>query len=70
MVNKIIKLLPCQICGKYPIIECWRSGGMMYMVKCNNPDCPVPKSGYPSGSDLKEVKNEWNRRNINENSQP
>lgn len=64
MTNEI-KLKPCPICGKHPIIEHWCSGEMMYMVKCNNPDCPVPENGYPSGSDLKEVKDEWNRRSDN-----
>lgn len=34
----------------------------MYMVKCNNPECPVPKESYPTGRDLREVKEEWNRR--------
>lgn len=33
-------LKPCPFCGKTPKIEYWSSGGMMYMVKCNNPDCP------------------------------
>lgn len=32
------------------------------MVKCNNPDCPVPPDSYPTGRDLKAVKEEWNRR--------
>lgn len=34
----------------------------MYMVKCNNSDCPVPDDGYPTGRDLEKVKEEWNRR--------
>nr|DAF85676.1 MAG TPA: restriction alleviation protein [Siphoviridae sp. ctYcY12] len=38
----------------------------MYMVKCNNPDCPVPERGYPTGRNLDDVKNEWNRRAGNE----
>ena len=34
-----IKLKPCRYCGKTNIaIERWSSGGMMYMVKCNNTD--------------------------------
>ena len=27
----------------------------MYMVKCNNPDCPVPVVSYPAGHNLSEV---------------
>jgi hypothetical protein len=58
------KLNPCRYCGKSNIaIERWRSGGMMYMCKCNNPDCPVPTEGYPKGRDLEKVKEEWNIRN-------
>lgn len=55
-------LNPCKLCGKKPIIERWKSGGMMYMAKCNNPDCPVPDEGYPSGYNLNDVCEEWNRR--------
>lgn len=59
-----IKLRPCRICkGNKIAIETWSSGGRMYMVKCNNPDCPVPDDGYPTGRKLDEVKEEWNRRN-------
>ena len=58
-----IKLKPCPLCGKTNIvIERWSSGRRMYMVKCNNADCPVPDDGYPTGRNLDEVKNEWNRR--------
>lgn len=58
-----IKLKPCPLCGKTNIvIERWSSGRRMYMVKCNNADCPVPDDGYPTGRNLGEVKNEWNRR--------
>lgn len=32
------------------------------MVKCNNPDCPVPVVSYPAGYNLIEVISEWNRR--------
>ena len=53
-------LQPCRYCGKHPIIEYWSSGGPMYMAKCNNPDCPVPADGYPSGHDLKQVIEKWN----------
>lgn len=54
------KLNPCRYCGKSNIaIERWRSGGMMYMCKCNNPDCPVPTEGYPKGRNLEKVKEEW-----------
>ena len=56
-------LKPCKVCGKNSAkIEIWSSGGLMYMVKCNNPDCPVPKGGYPKGRKLYEVIKEWNRR--------
>lgn len=34
----------------------------MYMVKCNNPDCPVPLESYPNGHRLDDVIEEWNRR--------
>lgn len=58
------KLNPCKICkGNKIIVEHWKSGGTMYMVKCNNPDCPVPAEGYPAGRDLDKVKEEWNKRN-------
>lgn len=57
-----IKLKPCPLCGRKPIIEHWASGGMMYMVKCNTPDCPVPLKGYPIGCKLGEVVEAWNRR--------
>lgn len=57
------KRKPCRICGKRDvIIESWRSGGAMYMVKCNNPNCPVPEDGYPTGRNLDDVFEEWNRR--------
>ncbi len=56
------ELKPCPFCGKKPIIEHWSSDGMMYMVKCNNPDCPVPVASYPNGRDLNMVIKEWNRR--------
>lgn len=47
-VKSVGKLKPCKYCGKENIIvEKWSSGGLMYMVKCNNPDCPVPLEGYP-----------------------
>ena len=56
------KLKPCRICGGNRIvIETW-SSGRFCMVKCNNPDCPVPDNGYPTGRDLENVKEEWNRR--------
>ena len=59
-----IKLNPCRICkGNNAVVETWSSNGRMHMVKCNNPDCPVPDEGYPTGRNLEEVKEEWNRRN-------
>ena len=57
-----IKLKPCPICGKKPGWEKWSSGGMMYMVKCKNPDCPVPYYGYPAGRNPSKVAETWNRR--------
>lgn len=59
---KNIDLKPCPKCGKMPIIEHWSSDGKMYMVKCNNSDCVVPENGYPSGHNIDEVKDLWNRR--------
>lgn len=56
------ELKPCPICGKGAWLEQWSSGGIMYMIKCNNPDCPVPMSGYPASHDLDETIDEWNRR--------
>ena len=58
------KLKPCRHCGKRNIIvEKWASGGMMYMVKCNNPDCPVPPDGYPKARTWSDAEKEWNERN-------
>ena len=58
-----VELKPCRYCGKNNVVvERWTSGGMMYMVKCNNPDCPVPDEGYPAGRHLPSVKEEWNKR--------
>lgn len=57
------KLKLCPRCKRSNIkIETWGSGGRMYMVKYNNPDCQVPERGYPTGRNLREVKEEWNRR--------
>ena len=56
------ELKPCPFCGENPIIEHWRSGGTMFMVKCNNPDCPIPINGYPTGHDLAKAIKKWNRR--------
>ena len=59
-----IKLNPCRLCkGTNIVIERWSSGGPMYMVKCNNPDCPVPPDGYPTGRNLGKLKEDWNERN-------
>ena len=44
---------PCKYCGSHDvIIEQWMSGGRMYMVRCNNSDCPVPPEGFPTGETL------------------
>ena len=67
-MNKI-NLKPCRFCkGTNIKIETWSCGGRMYMVKCNNPDCPVPAEGYPTGRNPEKVKEEWNRRQENEDS--
>lgn len=60
------KLKPCPLCGQKPVIEHWYSGGIMFMVRCNNPVCPVPINSYPTGHNLEQVKLEWNRRSDNE----
>lgn len=52
-MNKELK--PCQLCGRKPVVERWSSVGTTYMVKCNNPDCPVPVESYPAGHNLVEV---------------
>lgn len=58
------KIKPCRICGEKQIkVEMWASGGKMYMVKCNNPCCPVPENGYPTGRNLEKVKQKWNQLN-------
>lgn len=58
-----IKLKPCRYCRKSSAgVERWSSGGKMYMVKCKNPDCPVPEEGYPTGRNLVEVMEEWNKQ--------
>lgn len=63
MGKENIELKPCPFCrGNNIVVEHWSSGGTMYMVKCNNPDCPVPPNGYPAGQNLDAVKEEWNRR--------
>ncbi|MDO5399308.1 MAG: Lar family restriction alleviation protein [bacterium] len=59
---KDTELKPCPFCGEKPIIEKWSSWSLMFMVKCENPVCPIPIDGYPSGHDLTAVKLEWNRR--------
>lgn len=56
------ELKPCPFCGREPKIEYWSSGGTMYMIKCNNPDCPVPVVSYPVGRDFDEVLADWNWR--------
>jgi hypothetical protein len=61
------KLMPCRRCNRRAIIESWSSGGMMYMVKCSNPDCPIESyEEYPRGHNLPQVIQEWNRRNADD----
>lgn len=63
MEHKKIELKPCPFCrGTNIAVEHWSSGRTMYMVRCNNPDCPIPPNGYPTGRNLDEVKEAWNRR--------
>ena len=57
---------PCKTCKRRAVIENWSSGGKMYMVKCNNPDCPIPPEGYPKGRDLDNVIKDWNSRQDSE----
>ena len=67
-----MKLKPCRYCrGTNIKLESWQSGGHMCMVKCNNPDCPVPPEGYPTGretegriSKLKIWRYRWIRKNM------
>ena len=59
-----IKLNPCRFCGHKAIIETWSSGGMLYMVKCSNPDCKSWE--YSSGHDLPAVIELWNSHNPKE----
>lgn len=61
-----LKINPCPLCGRKPIIEHWYSGGIMYMVKCNNYDCPIPVNSYPKGRNLNDVVDEWNKRSDND----
>lgn len=56
-----VELKPCPPCGRKLVVEHWSSGGTMYMVKCNNPDCPMPVESYPNGHKLDEVITEWNQ---------
>lgn len=57
------RLKPCRYCKKNSaVMERWSSGGAMYMVRCNNPDCPVPPDSYPKGRKLEIVIKEWNER--------
>ena len=56
------ELKPFPFCGRKPIVEKWASGGLMYMIKCNNPDCAVPSNGYPAGHNIEKVIVQWNRR--------
>ena len=57
------KIETCRFCkGTNIKLETWSSGGYMCMVKCNNPDCPIPPEGYPTGRDPEKVMEEWNRR--------
>lgn len=55
------KLKACKRCGHQPIIETWRSGGFMCMVKCNNPDCFHPDD-YVKSRDVDNAVKEWNER--------
>lgn len=49
------ELESCPFCGRKPVIEHLSSGEIMYMIKCGNPNCPVPVVSYPAGHDFDEV---------------
>ena len=34
------RLKPCKNCGVRPVLETWASGGMMFAIRCDNPDRP------------------------------
>lgn len=55
-------LKPCPFCGSEARLMQWGSSNIIYIIRCSNPDCPVPIVRNPAGSDLDEVINEWNRR--------
>lgn len=52
---------PCKRCSHQPVIETWRSGGFMCMVKCNNPDCFYPDD-YVKSRSIETAVKEWNER--------
>lgn len=58
-MNDEEKLKPCPFCGGKARKETWSSGGMMYMICCDNPDCT--KSIYTSSHNLKIAIEMWNR---------
>lgn len=62
-----MELKPCKHCGTKPKIEIWSSRGCMFMIRCPHPDCPVPVDGFPTGRNLEEVKQEWNKRQVRAN---
>ena len=57
------KLIPCKNCGVKPVMEFWRSGGLIVAVRCDNPDRPdaCDEAFYYSRSkNLKEAVRKWN----------
>ncbi len=55
------ELKPCPFCGKEPKFSYWKHNGtMLYIIKCNNREHPVPVVRYPVGCDVDEVIAEWN----------
>lgn len=74
--NNKIELKPCPFCGKKPKIENWSSGGFMYIVKCNNPDCPVSANFIEmkqffaiarNGTDGEEYTLQWLQSEVEDN---
>ncbi len=56
-------LKPCKKCGGKPVREHWYSGGLVFAVRCDNPDRPDTCSEafyYSRSKDPKEAIRKWN----------
>ena len=56
-------LKPCKKCGGKPVREHWYSGGLVFAVRCDNPDRPDTCSEafyYSRSKDSKEAIRKWN----------